>query len=54
MKVMSMSGWSELKTVQIYARKAGIDTRDSTECLNFHDPNIKTEEEIVKIDKLYN
>lgn len=36
--VMSMGGWKDLKTMQIYIRKAGMDIRGSTEGLDLHDP----------------
>lgn len=35
-KVMMMGGWKELKTMQIYIRKAGVDIRGITDCLDFH------------------
>lgn len=34
-KVMSMGGWKELKTMQIYIRKSGINIRGITDTLNF-------------------
>ncbi len=33
-KVMSMGGWSDMKTMMIYMRKAGIDIRGATSCLD--------------------
>ena len=36
-KVMMTGGWKELKTMQIYIRKAGVDIKGITDCLNFHD-----------------
>ncbi len=33
-KVMSMGGWSDMKTMRIYMRKAGIDIKGSTSCLD--------------------
>lgn len=33
-KVMSMGGWSDMKTMMIYMRKAGIDIKGSTSCLD--------------------
>jgi len=33
-KVMSMGGWSDLKTMMIYMRKAGINIKDSTKVLD--------------------
>ena len=37
-KVMVMGGWKDMKTMMIYTRKAGIDIRGITDCLNLHDP----------------
>ena len=37
-KVMIMGGWKEMKTMQIYMRKAEVDIRGITNCLDFHDP----------------
>lgn len=37
-KVMKMGGWKDLETMMIYARKAGVDIRGATDCLNFHVP----------------
>ena len=34
-KVMKMGGWKDLKTMQIYVRKAGIDIKGITDCLDF-------------------
>lgn len=34
-KVMIMGGWQDLKTMQIYMRKAGIDIKGITDCLDF-------------------
>jgi integrase len=33
-KVMSMGGWSDMKTMLIYMRKAGIDIKGATDCLD--------------------
>lgn len=38
-KVMVMGGWKDMKTMMIYTRKAGIDIRGITDCLNLHDPS---------------
>lgn len=40
-RVMIMGGWSDLKTMQIYMRKAGISIKGMTDGLNLHDPNTK-------------
>ena len=34
-KVMKMGGWKDIKTMMIYARKAGVDIVGITNCLNF-------------------
>ncbi|UXR66100.1 tyrosine-type recombinase/integrase [Bdellovibrio bacteriovorus] len=36
-KVMSMGGWKDLKTMMVYVRKAGINIQGMTDSLNFHD-----------------
>lgn len=41
-KVMKMGGWKDLKTMMIYARKAGVDIRGMTDCLDLHDPTVRT------------
>jgi integrase len=33
-KVMKMGGWRDLETMMIYARKAGVDIKGATDCLN--------------------
>ena len=33
-KVMAMGGWSDMKTMMIYMRKAGIDIKGATDCLD--------------------
>lgn len=33
-KVMSMGGWSDMKTMMVYMRKAGIDIKGATDCLD--------------------
>jgi integrase len=35
-KVMVMGGWNDIKTLMIYLRKAGIDIKGITDCLNLH------------------
>lgn len=39
-KVMIQGGWSDLKTMQIYVRKAGVDIKGSTDNLELHDLNM--------------
>lgn len=41
-RVMMMGGWSDMKTMMIYMRKAGIDIRGSTDVLDLHNPSIET------------
>jgi integrase len=41
-KVMIMGGWKDLKTMMIYMRKAGIETKGITEVLNLHNPSTST------------
>lgn len=38
-KVMSMGGWKDLKTMQFYIRKAGINIRGITDALDLHNPS---------------
>jgi integrase len=38
-KVMAMGGWTELKTMQMYIRKAGIEIQGITDDLILHDPS---------------
>lgn len=38
-KVMSMGGWKQLKTMQIYIRKAGVNIRGITDKLDLHNPS---------------
>lgn len=40
-KVMIMGGWKEMKTMQIYMRKAGVDIRGITDTLDLHNPNFE-------------
>lgn len=39
-KVMAMGGWKDLKTMQVYIRKAGVNISGITECLDLHSPVI--------------
>ncbi len=36
---MSMGGWRDLKTMQRYIRKAGVDIKGITNNLDLHNPN---------------
>jgi integrase len=40
-KVMQAGGWRDLKTMQIYVRKAGVDVAGITDTLCLHDPHAK-------------
>ena len=44
-KVMIMGGWKDLKTMQIYVRKAGVDIAGATDCLDFHNGSPKLKQE---------
>ena len=48
-KVMIMGGWKDLKTLQIYVRKAGVEMKGATDCLDFHNkhPEFKREAEVL-------
>jgi integrase len=41
-KVMSMGGWKDLKTMQFYIRKAGVDTSGISDKLSLHDPTAES------------
>lgn len=41
-KVMSMGGWKDLKTMQFYIRKAGVDISGISDSFNLHNPNLET------------
>lgn len=41
-RVMKMGGWSDMKTMMVYVRKAGVDIRGATDCLNLHNPSTET------------
>lgn len=47
-KVMTMGGWKDMKTMMIYIRKAGVDTAGSTDVLNLVDLN-QPEAKILKM-----
>ena len=40
-KVMKLGGWQDMKTMMIYIRKAGVDVKGATSCLDFHNPFTK-------------
>lgn len=39
-KVMSMGGWKDLKTMQFYIRKAGVDIKGISDKLSLHNPAV--------------
>jgi integrase len=47
-KVMSMGGWKNLKTMQIYIRKAGVNIKGITNTLELHNPSL-TEAKLIQI-----
>lgn len=49
-KVMMMGGWKDLKTMQIYIRKAGVNIQGATDALSLHDPSIK-EGKVISLSK---
>jgi integrase len=38
-KVMKMGGWKDIETMMIYARKAGVDIKGASACLNLQSPS---------------
>ena len=40
-RVMMMGGWKDLKTMQIYVRKAGVELKGATDCLDLHDNSVR-------------
>lgn len=40
---MAMGGGKDLKTMQIYIRKAGVNVHGITENLDLHDPNVQSD-----------
>lgn len=49
-KVMKMGGWKDLKTMQIYMRKAGVDIKGITDHLEIHNPS-RVGAEILKMER---
>jgi hypothetical protein len=47
---MSMGGWKDLKTMQIYIRKAGVNIKGITNNLDLHDP-FNTDAKVIKMTK---
>jgi len=48
-QVMSMGGWKEMDTMMIYMRRAGIDIKDSTSCLNDMQTHGQPEGKLIKM-----
>ena len=48
-KVMIMGGWKDLKTMQIYVRKAGVDIKGATDCLDLHSNSSKQGAQILQL-----
>lgn len=48
--VMAMGGWKDLKTMQFYIRKAGVDTLGISDLLSLHSPNLSCR--VLSINKL--
>ena len=49
-KVMMMGGWKDLKTMQAYVRKAGVDIKGATEdCLDLHDNSVRQDTQVFQI-----
>lgn len=46
-KVMAMGGWKDLKTMQFYIRKAGIDTSGISDAVSLH--NLSSESKILSM-----
>lgn len=51
-KVISMGGWKDLKTMQFYIRKAGVDIKGISDKLSLHNP--KTDIKILNFVKNVN
>ena len=45
-KVMSMGGWKDMKTMMVYMGKAGVDIRGCSQKLNLHDPSHRGSKEL--------
>tara|TARA_B100001248_G_scaffold165189_1_gene124904 strand:- start:170 stop:1270 length:1101 start_codon:yes stop_codon:yes gene_type:complete len=43
-KIMKCGGWKDIKTMQIYVRKAGVDIKGITNGLDLHNPNANNAE----------
>ena len=48
-KIMMMGGWKDLKTMQIYVRKAGVDIKGASDCLALHNPSATKEAEVLQL-----
>ena len=47
--MMMMGGWKDLKTMQIYVRKAGVDIKGASDCLALHDNSVKQNAQVFKL-----
>ena len=48
-KVMIMGGWKDLKTMQIYVCKAGVEVKGATDCLEFHSVSSKQDAQVLEL-----
>ena len=48
-KVMIMGGWKDLKTMQIYVRKAGVEIEGATDCLDLHNNSVRQDAQVFKL-----
>ena len=48
-KVMIMGGWKDLKTMQIYARKAGVEIKGATDCPDLHSNAPKQDAQVLEL-----
>jgi len=49
-KVMKMGGWKDLKTMQIYMRKAGVEIKGITDRLDIHNP-VRTIADVISLKR---
>ena len=48
-KVMMMGGWKDIKTMQIYVRKVGVEIKGAADCLDLHSNSPKQEAQVLKL-----
>ena len=51
-KVMSMGGWKDMDTMMIYMRKAGIDIKDATACLDSMNTHGVKDAEVINLTSM--